>query len=68
LKSHGEPADVDEIERAIRTRDRLDMSREVGALKKAVDAIEVDSTHLTIQQAVDAVVKLAQERLAGIGG
>lgn len=62
LESVGEQANVTEIERAIRVRDQLDMAREVGALKKAFDAVEVDSTHMTPEQAVEAIVALAQSK------
>jgi cytidylate kinase len=52
------PVDVtrDEIAR----RDRLDSTRAVAPLSRAADAIEVDTTTLTQQQVVDAV--LAQVR------
>jgi cytidylate kinase len=67
LLAHGEQADVREIERAIRMRDQLDMSREVGALKKAFDSVEVDSSDMNIAQAVAEVTRLARERLKARG-
>lgn len=55
LKAKGELLNLGELERRIRMRDQLDMAREVGALRKAKDSIEVDSSELTIEQTVDAI-------------
>lgn len=37
-------------------RDTLDSGRAISPLAKAADAIELDSTHLSVEQAVDAVL------------
>lgn len=63
MASVGESGDVVEIERSIRIRDQLDMSREVGALKRAKDAVEVDTSSMTISEAIAAVTDLARSRL-----
>ena len=47
---------VEEIEADIAKRDYLDSHREVSPLKKAADAIEIDSTNLTIDQVVAAIL------------
>lgn len=47
---------VEEIEADIAKRDYLDSHREVSPLQKADDAIEIDSTNLTIDQVVDAIL------------
>ena len=39
-------------------RDYNDMHKKVGALKKANDAIVIDSTSLTIDQVVENIKKL----------
>ncbi|MCA8938193.1 MAG: (d)CMP kinase [Planctomycetes bacterium] len=62
-----EEIDMETLIRKIMTRDRLDMGREVGALKKDMDAIEVDSTELSIEQSIDKVVELAQTRMQELG-
>ena len=47
---------LEEIEADISKRDYLDSHREISPLKKANDAIEIDSTHMTIDQVVDAIL------------
>lgn len=47
---------VEEIEADIAKRDYLDSHREVSPLKKAADAIEIDSTNLTIDQVVAVIL------------
>ena len=47
---------LEEIEADISKRDYLDSHREISPLKKADDAIEIDSTHMTIDQVVDAIL------------
>lgn len=47
---------LEEIEADISKRDYLDSHREISPLKKADDAIKIDSTHMTIDQVVDAIL------------
>lgn len=47
----------------ISRRDRLDMGREIGALRKAPDAIELDTSELSVEEVVEAIVKLAKSRV-----
>ena len=59
---------LNDIREEIEKRDQQDMSRPVGALRKAPDAIELDTTGLAIEEQVAEVVRLAKEaerRLAG---
>ena len=51
---------AEEIEAAIIARDYQDMNREVSPLKKADDAVELDTSNLTIQEAVDKVLEMIQ--------
>ena len=46
-------------------RDKMDSEREVAPLKQAQDAVFLDTTPLTIAEAAEAILKLAQERLMG---
>ena len=55
LKEKGTYCSLDEIARDIRERDERDMTREIAPLKKAEDAILVDSSDMTIQQVVDEI-------------
>jgi CMP/dCMP kinase len=59
----GEP--IAEVEDAQRERDARDSEREHGALRVADDAVQLDTTGLTVAEAVERVVALARER--GIG-
>ncbi len=50
---------------AQRERDRRDETRKHSALRRAADAIEIDTTGLALEEAVSRVVALASER--GLG-
>jgi CMP/dCMP kinase len=56
LESRGISPDMRALIEEIRERDRLDSTREESPLKKAVDAIEVDTSGLTIEEQVRLVV------------
>ena len=57
LLEKGVEADLDRIEEDIIIRDRQDMEREIAPLRKAEDAVLVDSSHMTIDQVVDTIIK-----------
>jgi CMP/dCMP kinase len=61
LRQQGIESDLAEIERAIRERDALDSSREESPLRKAPDAIELDTSELTIDEQVAFVVDHARK-------
>ncbi len=52
------------IEEDIRQRDLQDMTRAVSPLKKAEDAVLLDTSYLTIEESVEAILKLLKERCA----
>jgi cytidylate kinase len=58
LKEKGIEEDIISIEDAIRNRDYRDMNRKESPLKKAEDAIEIDTSDLTIQEVVDYILNL----------
>jgi cytidylate kinase len=58
----GESIDPEETARQMRERDRRDRTRSEAPLVQAPDAVYVDSTGLTIEQVVEAVLKLVRER------
>lgn len=51
----------------IRRRDELDTSRENSPLKQAPDAVKIDTTGMTIDQQVQAIVDLARKKMARVG-
>jgi cytidylate kinase len=55
---------LEELQDEIAKRDKMDSEREVAPLRKADDAIFMDTTSLTIQQAADEILRLAKERLS----
>ena len=60
LKEKGTDCSLDEIARDIRERDERDMTREIAPLKKAEDAILVDSSDMTIRQVADTILGLCR--------
>lgn len=63
LKGSGESVSIAAILDEIKARDERDMNREVAPLKPAADAIEIDSTHLSI----DEVVSQISDALSKVG-
>ncbi|PYZ94489.1 cytidylate kinase [Salipaludibacillus keqinensis] len=60
--SKGMPSDFEQLKRDIAKRDQLDSEREIAPLKKAVDAIEIDSTSMTIEEVVEHIYAIVVER------
>lgn len=60
----GIPSDLEEIKKEIAERDQADMTREVSPLKKADDAVTLDTSDMTIEEAVAHVMDLVGQRLA----
>ncbi|MBQ9321450.1 MAG: (d)CMP kinase [Eubacterium sp.] len=56
-------ADLSEIEKEIAARDEQDMNREISPLRKADDAIEVDTSDMTIDEVVARVIAFYHERV-----
>jgi CMP/dCMP kinase len=54
--------DLDEVIDNLIQRDRIDTTRQESPLKQAEDAIVVDTTHITIDEQVDEVVRLAMTK------
>ncbi|UFQ14796.1 MULTISPECIES: (d)CMP kinase [Streptomyces] len=57
-------ADVKATREALIKRDAADSSRKTSPLAKADDAVEVDTTELTLQQVIECVVTLVGEKRA----
>lgn len=54
----GIEASYEEVLEKIKERDKRDSTREIAPLKKAEDAIYVDSTNLNIDQVVEEIIKI----------
>ena len=61
LRARGEMANVEEVLREIRERDKRDSSRPVGPLLKPADAELIDTTNLTEDQVVERIVRQSRE-------
>lgn len=57
LKVKGLDIDLKEVSEDLEKRDYADKNREVGALKRAPDAIFIDTTNLNIEQSVEEIAK-----------
>ena len=62
LKAKGVDCNLDEIEKDIIDRDYRDMHRETSPLKQAEDAVLVDSSYMNIDEVVDAIRKIYEEK------
>jgi cytidylate kinase len=62
IKNHVEPTDYDTIFEMIKTRDETDKHREVGPLKIAHDAIVVDNSTTTFEEAVENILAIVKEK------
>ncbi|AXE25780.1 (d)CMP kinase [Streptomyces globosus] len=60
-----EAADVAATKEALIKRDAADSGRKTSPLAKAADAVEVDTTELTLEQVIECVVTLVEEKRAG---
>ncbi len=57
LLALGENQSIAQLIEDLKVRDKKDSSRLLSPLKRAVDAIEIDTTHLTINEQVKLIVK-----------
>ena len=64
LEEKGEKPDYELILKDIEARDYQDSHRDYAPLKQAEDAVLIDTTHMTIDEAVDAVLKTLEEKTA----
>ncbi|HJD02762.1 MAG TPA: (d)CMP kinase [Candidatus Mediterraneibacter excrementavium] len=55
LRSKGEDCDLEQIARDIAERDARDMNRETAPLKRAEDAVLIDSSDMTIPEVVSEI-------------
>ena len=60
LREKGEDCNLEAIAHDIEERDHRDMTREIAPLKQAEDAVLVDSSDMTIDEVVKAIVDLCK--------
>lgn len=62
--NRGIESSIEQLQQEIALRDKMDSEREASPLVQAEDAIFLDTTTLSIDEAADAILKLASERMA----
>ena len=62
LEEKGEKPDYELILRDIEARDYQDSHRDYAPLKQAEDAVLIDTTHMTIEEAVEAVLRALETK------
>lgn len=61
LRARGERVSFQHVRTDMRSRDRADRERPLRPLEKALDAIEIDTTRMTIDEVVARIVQLARQ-------
>ena len=61
MAQKGYNIDVEKIKADIIARDEADMNREISPLKKADDAILLDTTDMTIDEVLKTIIKMVQD-------
>ncbi len=62
LQEKGIPVDFETLKKEIVLRDKIDSSREHSPLKKAKEAIVIDSTNLTPDAVIEKITQIIKER------
>ena len=61
MQEKGMEADFETVKRDIEYRDKNDSEREFAPLRKAEDAILVDTSDMTIEQVIDRIIEIIEE-------
>lgn len=61
MQEKGEEAEFVKVRDNLNTRDLIDSGREVAPLKKADDAIEIDTTGMTVEEVIEKIMQLVRE-------
>lgn len=56
----------EDVEKEVKRRDYIDSHREFAPLKKAQDAIEIDTSHLKVEEVVEAILQVIKDKLGDI--
>lgn len=64
-QERGVDVDLSTLIQQIIRRDDLDMTREISPLRKADDAILLDTSHMSIEEVENNIIRMAEELLRG---
>lgn len=56
-EKHNKKMTIEDVEEEIRIRDKMDMEKDYGALKRTDNQIYIDSTKMNIEEVVDEMIK-----------
>lgn len=62
LKNKGFDTDYEQLKHEIAQRDKMDSERTIAPLRQAADAVLIDTSNMSINEAVDAIIKLYEEK------
>ena len=65
MKEKGQETPFEEVLQALKERDEQDMNRPVEPLRRAPDAVLVDSTDLTFDETVETILQIVEEKRHG---
>ena len=60
LRAKGEDVDLDRVKADIAARDKRDMTRELSPLRKADDAVEIDSDNMTAEEVAERMISFVK--------
>lgn len=63
LEEKGETGDFEKIKQDIINRDNQDMNRKIAPLKQAEDAIYLDTSNMSIDEVINKIISLYEEKL-----
>ena len=66
--SKGIPCTLEEIEEDVRKRDYIDSHRDFAPLKCAPDAITLDTSDMTVDEVVNAIIEIIDKKIAEMEG
>ena len=61
--SKGIPCTLEEIEEDVRKRDYIDSHRAFAPLKASPDSVLLDTSFMTVEEVVDAVIKIIKDKV-----
>lgn len=65
LIAKGQECDLTALQKEIEERDYRDMNREISPLKKADDAVELDTSDMSIEEVVAAMLQIVKNKIEG---
>jgi len=61
-KEKGEKVTLESVEKSILNRDKIDSNRKISPLKKAEDAVQLDTTDLTVKEEIESLINILKKR------